>query len=203
MVSVPSRDRLPALALVALALLIVAGSAWFVYTDLRPDYSLSVSQASGDAPADAPVHAYADLDPAAQQAFDRARAHGGTYVVHHNPVWLDTFHLFDTTYVRHDGELYEVWAASDGLVGLSLVLALPAVGLAALLAGLGAWSYRRERAREPLTVLAALGAGTVAAFVWPLSGPLFVGALPIVPIAVAVAVVGAGSWVGLGRYGVA
>lgn len=203
MVSVPSRERLPAVALLVLAAAVVASSGWFVYTDIRPDYSLSVTDASGDVPADASVVAYDELDPAAQEAFDRARARGGTYVVHHEPAYLDTFHRYDTAYVRHDGTVYAVWAASDGVVGLSLVLAVPAVGLAIGLAALGAWSYRHERMRQPLTALTALAAGAVAVLVWPLSGPLFVGALPVVPAGVAAALAAAGSWVGLGRYGVA
>lgn len=198
--SLPSRDRIPALVVLVVAVALVCWSAWLVYADFRPDYALTVTETTDATGAGATVLEYDDLSPAARAAFDRAR--GTTYVVHDRPAYLDTFPRFDTTYVRYDGTVYEVWASSDGLVGLSLFLAVPAVALGAVLAALGAWSYRTERVRLPTTVVAMMAAGAAAALLWPLSGPLFVGALPIVPVAVAAAVVGAGSWVGLGRSGI-
>lgn len=215
----PSRERLPALALVALAVALVAGSGWLVYDDFRPSYSLTVTQvgadpadadsaALADAPAtdtaDAEVLAVADLPPEAKVAFEKAR--DGGYLVHREPAWLETFPLYDSVYVRADGTVYELWARSDGLDGFSVILGVPVVLLAVGLAALGARSYRREDARTPLTALAALGAAAAVAFGWPFPGTLFVAGIGVGPAKVgilAALAAGIGTWVGLDRYDLA
>lgn len=195
-----SLKALPALLLVVLAVALVFGGVWLVYDDYRPTYRLTVTD-TVDAPADIEVIAYEDLPSEAKTAFEGAR--DDAYVVHHEPTYLETFPLHDAVYVQAGGTVYELWASGDGLDGLSFFLAIPMGLLAVGLGALGVRSYRHGSIRTPLTVLASLGAAVGATIVWPLTGSLFLGTIPIVPIAVATIVASTSAWVGLGRYDVA
>ncbi|MFC7082421.1 hypothetical protein [Halorussus caseinilyticus] len=201
--SIPPRKRLPALLLVLAAVALAASSAWVVYDDFRPYYSLTVTQV-GATPDDADVLDARNLPTEAEIAFEQAR--DGGHVVHERPEWLDTFPLYDSVYVRADGTVYELWARSDGLDGISLVLAVPAVALALGLGGVGAWSYRREKVRVPLTILAGLCTALAVSLGWPFPGTLFVAGLGIGPAKTAIfaaLAASVGTWRGLGRRSLA
>ncbi|WP_158055780.1 hypothetical protein [Halorussus halophilus] len=202
MPSFPPRRRLPALLLVVLAVALVAGSGWMVYDDFRPTYQLSATAV--DAPADAEVLDVEDLSPEAKAAFENAR--NGGYVVHNDPEFRETFPVYEAVYVRADGTVYKLWLSTDGINGLSLFIAVPLVAFALGLGGLGAWSYRREAVRPPLTALAAVGAATGANLAWPFTGTLFLAGIPVGPAKItllAAAVAASGTWVGFDRYDLA
>lgn len=195
-----ARERLPGLLLVLLAVVLVAGAVWFVYADFRPTYQLTVT-ATGEAPADAEVLDYDALPPEAQSAFDAAR--DGPHVVHHDPAFRETFPLYETVYVRADGTVHELWLRGDGLNGLSLLLAVPTVVVALVLAGLGGHSYRRQKVRLPTTVLAGLGGAWLAGVASTLPGPVVLGRVGFVPVAVGLVAASVAAWVWLDRYDVA